>query len=656
MARSPGAGYRERMTVETGADGPPRALRALWSARSWRATLHALVGLVAAAGAGAVLAGLLVASLAAIWSLVDGPTGGWWLAVTYVVVAAAGPVALLWCVLGFGAVQRARLRATLGVEIPAPPLAAGTGPLRLVRPWRAAATWRQLGYHLLALVVGAGGGALVAGCWSAVVPALGYAVGPWRQGRHAGVALAVVAAALGMLLAAPWVARGVARLDEVAARALLGPGRSEELALRVASLTRSRADVVAATDAERRRIERDLHDGTQQRLVSLAMHLGMARATLTDAPEPARQAIDQAHDQATQALAELREIVRGLHPAVLDDRGLDAALSGIAARAHPGAPARGRPHPLRAEHRGGRLLRRLRGAHQRRQARQRPPRRGHRPAQRRPAAHRRHRRRPGRGGTRRRRPGGRRRQRAARAGPAGRRGRRDADDPQPARRPDRDHRGAAMRVVIAEDSVLLREGLTKLLADGGFQVAAAVADAEELLRAVAEQQPDLVVVDVRMPPTHTDEGIRAALVIRRQYPSVAVLVLSQYVEERYATDLLSVQTSGVGYLLKDRVAHVADFLDALRRVAAGGTALDPEVVAQLLVRRRSDPIDRLTPRELQVLQLMAEGRSNNGIVEALRVSPSAVEKYVGNIFAKLDLPATHTDHRRVLAVLKFLNG
>jgi DNA-binding NarL/FixJ family response regulator len=213
-----------------------------------------------------------------------------------------------------------------------------------------------------------------------------------------------------------------------------------------------------------------------------------------------------------------------------------------------------------------------------------------------------------------------------------------------------------VRVVIAEDSVLLREGLTKLLADGGFEVAAAVADAEQLLRAVAEQQPELVVVDVRMPPTHTDEGIRAALVIRRQYPRVAVLVLSQYVEERYATDLLSVQTSGVGYLLKDRVAHVADFLDALRRVAAGGTALDPEVVAQLLVRRRSDPLDRLTPRELQVLKLMAEGRSNNGIVEALRVSHSAVEKYVSNIFAKLDLPATDTDHRRVLAVLKFLNG
>jgi DNA-binding NarL/FixJ family response regulator len=213
-----------------------------------------------------------------------------------------------------------------------------------------------------------------------------------------------------------------------------------------------------------------------------------------------------------------------------------------------------------------------------------------------------------------------------------------------------------MRIVIAEDSVLLREGLTKLLTDGGLEVVAAVPDADQLLRAVGQHHPDLVIVDVRMPPTHTDEGIRAALVIRRQYPEVAVLVLSQYVEERYATDLLSVQTSGVGYLLKDRVAHVSDFLDALRRVAAGGTALDPEVVAQLLVRGRNDPIDRLTPRELQVLRLMAEGRSNNGIVDALNVSSSAVEKYVSNIFAKLDLPPTNTDHRRVLAVLKFLRN
>ena len=210
-----------------------------------------------------------------------------------------------------------------------------------------------------------------------------------------------------------------------------------------------------------------------------------------------------------------------------------------------------------------------------------------------------------------------------------------------------------MRIVIAEDSVLLRDGLTRMLTDAGDEIVAAVPDADQLLRSVAEHKPDLAVIDVRMPPTHTDEGIRAALVIRRQYPDIALLVLSQYVEESYATDLLSAATSSVGYLLKDRVAQVTDFLDAVRRVAAGGTALDPEVVAQLLVRR-DDPIDRLTPRELHVLRLMAEGRSNNGIVEALKVSPSAVEKYVTNIFLKLDLPPTGTDHRRVLAVLKYL--
>jgi DNA-binding NarL/FixJ family response regulator len=211
-----------------------------------------------------------------------------------------------------------------------------------------------------------------------------------------------------------------------------------------------------------------------------------------------------------------------------------------------------------------------------------------------------------------------------------------------------------MRAVIAEDSVLLRAGLTRLLGDAGIEVVAAVGDAEALLRVVDELRPDVAIVDVRMPPSHTDEGLRAALVVRRQWPGVAVLVLSQYVEERYAGELLSQDTSGVGYLLKDRVADVDDFLDALRRVAAGGTALDPEVVAQLLVRRRSDPLDRLTPREAEVLRLMAEGRSNSGIAAALVVTPSAVEKHVNNIMSKLDLPAADTDHRRVLAVLHLL--
>ncbi len=212
-----------------------------------------------------------------------------------------------------------------------------------------------------------------------------------------------------------------------------------------------------------------------------------------------------------------------------------------------------------------------------------------------------------------------------------------------------------MRVVIAEDSVLLRAGLTRLLEAAGIEVVAAVADAEALLLAVESHQPDLAVVDVRMPPTHTDEGVRAALVMRRQWPRVAILVLSQYVEERYAAELLSGTTTRVGYLLKDRVADVDDFLAALRRVAGGGTALDPEVVAQLLVRRDRDPLDRLTPRERQVLALMAEGQSNSGIASALVLSESAVNKHINSIFTKLDLPPEDSGHRRVLAVLRFLH-
>jgi DNA-binding NarL/FixJ family response regulator len=213
-----------------------------------------------------------------------------------------------------------------------------------------------------------------------------------------------------------------------------------------------------------------------------------------------------------------------------------------------------------------------------------------------------------------------------------------------------------VRAVIAEDSVLLRVGLVRVLESGGFAVVAEVGDADALLAAVEEHRPALAVVDVRMPPGHTDEGVRAALVIRRQWPDTAVVLLSQYVEERYAADLLSAHTSGVGYLLKQRVADVTEFVAALHRVAAGGTALDPQVVAQLLVRGRHDPLERLTPRERDVLALMAEGRSNAGIAQALVVSDSAVAKHINNIFAKLDLPAADRDHRRVLAVLKYLGG
>ena len=212
-----------------------------------------------------------------------------------------------------------------------------------------------------------------------------------------------------------------------------------------------------------------------------------------------------------------------------------------------------------------------------------------------------------------------------------------------------------MRVVIAEDSVLLREGLSRLLAEAGHEVAAAAGDGETFLRAVAEHQPDVVVVDVRMPPTFTDEGLRAALVVRSSWPEVGVLVLSQYVEERYATELLSDRPQGVGYLLKDRVAELAEFLDALERVAARGSALDPEVVAQLLARSRH-PLASLTPRERDVLGLMAEGRSNAAIAAALVVGEGAVEKHINSIFGKLGLPPADRDHRRVRAVLRYLGA
>jgi DNA-binding NarL/FixJ family response regulator len=214
-----------------------------------------------------------------------------------------------------------------------------------------------------------------------------------------------------------------------------------------------------------------------------------------------------------------------------------------------------------------------------------------------------------------------------------------------------------VRIVIAEDSVLLRAGLTRILADAGEEVVASVGDADELLIAVERHRPDLALVDVRMPPTHTDDGLRAAIAIRAKLPGVGLLVLSQYVEERYATELLATDTRGVGYLLKDRIADVGEFLGAVRRVGGGGTALDPEVVAQLLARsRRSDPLGRLSPREREVLALMAEGRTNPAVARALVISEKAVEKHVGNIFMKLDLPPAVDDHRRVLAVLRWLEG
>ena len=212
-----------------------------------------------------------------------------------------------------------------------------------------------------------------------------------------------------------------------------------------------------------------------------------------------------------------------------------------------------------------------------------------------------------------------------------------------------------MKIVIAEDAAILRDGLIQLLTDRGHEVVAAVSDGDALRAAVAEHDPDVAVVDVRMPPSFTDEGLRAAIAIRRERPSVGVLVFSQWVETRYAAELLATSSSGVGYLLKDRVADVSEFVEALTRVAAGGTALDPEVVSQLLgASRRGDVLAALTPREREVLGLMAEGRTNVAIARQLVVTDRAVEKHVANIFTKLDLPPSGEDHRRVLAVLRYL--
>ena len=213
-----------------------------------------------------------------------------------------------------------------------------------------------------------------------------------------------------------------------------------------------------------------------------------------------------------------------------------------------------------------------------------------------------------------------------------------------------------MRVVLADDSVLLREGLARLLEDAGFEVAGQAGNAEDLLRKVRSHRPDVAVTDIRMPPTQTDEGLRAAQQIRAEMPGVGVVVLSQHIDERYAFELLQGSAEGVGYLLKDRGADIDGVTDALRRVAAGGSVLDPEVVGQLLGRRKTDdPLDRLTPREREVLALMAQGQSNNGIAEELVVTGRAIEKHVTSIFSKLGLSATDEGHRRVLAVLTYLD-
>jgi DNA-binding NarL/FixJ family response regulator len=409
-----------------------------------------------------------------------------------------------------------------------------------------------------------------------------------------------------------------------------------------------------------RRLERNLHDGAQIRLATLAMNLGMAREKLGDGGEvpdaaAARELVDAALRGTKDALGELRNLARGIHPPVLDNGLADALASLAAGSATPvelevSIPVRPTPaietiaYFCAAELLANAAKHSFANKIAIRAAGQRDvlllsvaddgtggadPSRGTGPV---------------------------------RARAAGRRGRRRPHDREPARWPNEDHRRAPAarmnaRVVIAEDAVLFRAGLARLIEDHGHRVCAAVGDGCALLAAVAEYQPDVVVADIRMPPTHTDEGLRAALEIRRLHPRTGVLVLSQYIETKYTARLLESNAAGAGYLLKERVADVAEFADALERVAAGGTALDPEVVGQLLrASRRADGLAALTARERHVLALMAEGRSNAAIADALVVTGGTVEKHVASTFDKLGLSQDEADNRRVLAVLRYLGS
>src|SRR5919197_374287 len=343
---------------------------------------------------------------------------------------------------------------------------------------------------------------------------------------------------------------------------------------------------------------------------------------------------------------------RAGHPPGDPHRPRPRARARVARRPRAGASGGGHVSERRtatAAGRGGRVLRRLRGTCQRGQVRARAlGRRPHLALERlgrgrgRRRRRRRRRSRPWLGPARPRRPG-----RGARGPPR---------DREPSGRRDDNSRRDPVRVVLGEDSVLLREGVARLLREAGFEVVGQASNADELMLKVRSYSPDVAIVDIRMPPTHTDEGLRAAQEIREKHPATGLVVLSQYAEPAYAMELLADSAEGVGYLLKDRVSDVNDFCAAVKRVAEGGSALDPTVVSQLVGRRRrDDPVSDLTPRETEVLELMAEGRSNQAIGESLFITPRAVEKHVTSIFGKLGLPATAEDHRRVLAVLAYLN-
>jgi DNA-binding NarL/FixJ family response regulator len=455
------------------------------------------------------------------------------------------------------------------------------------------------------------------------------------------------AIALAGVAAAPLLLRGYSLLT----RMLLGPAGQGKLALRVRQLTQTRTEALDTGAAEIRRIERDLHDGAQARLVAMGMTLDAAGQIIDSNPDAARALVLEARDASVKALAELRALVRGIHPPVLADRGLADAIRALALdttarislasdlNARPPAPVESAVYfavcgllaNVSKHAEAGQTWVDIR--HTDGMLRIGVTDNGHGGAE------------PARGtglrGIERR---------------AGRL-RRSPRDQQPTRRPDRGHHGGPVRVVIAEDLFLLRDGLTRMLQAHGLQIAAAVDNGTDLLAAVTADQPDVTIVDVRLPPTFTDEGIRAALAARREVPGLPVLVLSQYVEQLYARELLASGSGGIGYLLKDRVFDSGQFVDAVRRVAAGGTAMDPEVIARLLARNTGDgTLATLSPREREVLALMAEGRSNAAIAQRMVITERAVAKHTASIFLKLDLQPSDDDNRGVLAVLAYLGG
>ena len=423
-----------------------------------------------------------------------------------------------------------------------------------------------------------------------------------------------------------------------------------ELRARLEELQGSRARIVEAGRNERKRLERNLHDGAQQRLVALSLELSLLEEQLADDPTTAER-VTAARGEIAASLDELREVARGLHPAVVSGHGLGVALEQLVAQAVVPVDLTVRIESRLPEATEvAAVLPRLREPCKRGEACERVlgPRRGDPPRRRRPDRDRRRwgrrgRRKPRLWPTRACRPGRGHGRLVARLEPAWRRHARESGDP--------------VRVVIAEDSVLLREGVERVLGKAGFEVVGSYGGADDLLSKLPSDGPDVAIVDIRLPPTHTDEGLRAALEIRSRHPEVGVLVLSQYVEVGLAMKLLADSAEGAGYLLKDRISDVTEFAASVRRVAEGGSAIDPIIVSTLLSkRRRDDQLAELTPREREVLELMVEGRSNQGIADKLVITIRSVEKYVSSIFDKLGLPSDGSESRRVLAVLLYLGS